>query len=119
MTRVSMNPDDIRADLAARLSSLLQRSSRIQAHERELDREVPTDSEDRAQYREDDEVVDRLDDMTRSEIAAIRATLVRLDEGTFGTCGDCGSAIGSRRLEAALTSPWCARCAPRHETAPA
>ena len=119
MTRAPMNTDDIRATLEARLAVLLERATRIEAHEREIGREVPSDSEDRAQYREDDEVVERLGDMTASEIAEIRASLQRLEDGTYGKCGDCGAAIERSRLRAVMTSPWCGDCARRREASPA
>jgi len=33
--------------------------------------------------------------------------LARIDDGTFGTCQDCGRPIGADRIEAL---PWAARC---------
>ena len=108
--------DRVRAGLSARLAELLDRAARIEAHERETDREVPSDWPDRAQYREDDEVVAKLDGMTRDEVAEIREALGRLDAGTYGTCTRCGGRIAPERLEALPSSPWCAACAQQAET---
>lgn len=40
-------------------------------------------------------------------IGEVDAALGRIADGTYGTCVDCGSAIGAQRLAA---MPWAARC---------
>ena len=40
-------------------------------------------------------------------LAAIDASLTRIDDGTYGVCGACGQPIGQERLEAL---PWTTRC---------
>jgi DnaK suppressor protein len=40
-------------------------------------------------------------------IGEVDRALEKLDEGTYGTCDDCGREIGPERLEAA---PWAALC---------
>ncbi len=40
----------------------------------------------------------------------LEAALVRLDEGTYGLCFQCGDAIGRDRLEADPGAPFCAPC---------
>jgi DnaK suppressor protein len=37
----------------------------------------------------------------------VERALEKLDEGTYGSCDVCGSAIGAERLEAI---PWAVRC---------
>ena len=106
-----MNPAAARAVLTDKLTQLRSRACRIDAHLHETDRDVPTDSEDLAQYREDDEVVDALDDMTRDEIARVEGALARLLAGTWGTCGRCKARIEDARLEAVPTAVTCAACA--------
>ena len=101
----------VRAELERRLAELLERSSRIGDHQQEREREVPKDWEDLAQYRENDEVVAALDDMSRAEITRLRATLVRMDAGTWGTCTRCAEPIEETRLAAVPTAPICAACA--------
>ena len=101
----------VRSDLERRLEELLARSERIDAHQHETGREVPKDWEELAQYRENDEVVEALDDMSRNEILRIRAALQRMDAGTWGTCTRCGEPIEETRLEAVPTAPICAACA--------
>jgi DnaK suppressor protein len=48
-----------------------------------------------------------LRDRSRAELQRIDAALVRLDDGTYGTCERCGQPIAPERLEAI---PWAATC---------
>lgn len=41
------------------------------------------------------------------QLGAIEAAIVRMDEGTYGTCEGCGRPIALERLE---VIPWAARC---------
>ena len=75
------------------------------------ERDLPQDSEDRAQLTEHDEVRDDLDQRARAEIAAIRTALSRMDEGTWTTCSACGDDIDRRRLEVIPTTTLCRDCA--------
>ena len=40
----------------------------------------------------------------------VEAALLRLDAGTFGSCGNCGKAIGDKRLEAMPSAIYCIDC---------
>jgi len=47
----------------------------------------------------------------RSElIRNIHTALRRIEDGTFGTCTNCGEAIGRNRLVAVPWTPFCIRC---------
>lgn len=50
--------------------------------------------------------VDRESNLLRQ----VRAALLRVQNGSFGTCIDCESAIGPKRLAAMLWAPRCIRC---------
>lgn len=41
------------------------------------------------------------------ELSEVEVALARLDEGTYGTCHICGSAIDDERLEAEPTATTC------------
>ena len=41
---------------------------------------------------------------------SVTAALLRIQDGTFGTCVHCDSEIGRRRLEAVPWTPLCIRC---------
>jgi RNA polymerase-binding transcription factor DksA len=43
----------------------------------------------------------------------IEAALVRLEQGTYGRCEQCGSAVAAERLEILPYTRYCARCQPR------
>ncbi|OUS06139.1 hypothetical protein A9Q96_10275 [Rhodobacterales bacterium 52_120_T64] len=45
------------------------------------------------------------------EIHAIKNALLRLEEGEYGYCEDCGEDIPAKRLELAPTSVRCVNCA--------
>jgi DnaK suppressor protein len=40
----------------------------------------------------------------------VAMALVRIEEGTFGTCVHCGTDIARRRLDAVPWTPFCIRC---------
>ena len=48
-----------------------------------------------------------LRERAENQLAQVEAALARLDDGTFGTCRNCGKPIGAERLEAL---PWAALC---------
>lgn len=56
-------------------------------------------------------VDDRERQRLQERVAAIESALLRLDEGTWGTCSDCGSKIASARMEALPTATMCVACA--------
>jgi DnaK suppressor protein len=89
------------AELRLRLSSL--KSDVTQPHS--------GDSAERAQERENDEVVDVIGNQTATSIRAILAALERIENGTYGTCGNCGEAIGGARLTAMPEATRCLNCA--------
>ena len=96
--------DRMRAHLNARITQLTAEAKEIDAELREPD---STDAEDRAIEQEGDEVLERLGQSAQREIAAIRAALMRIEAGTYGSCTVCGEPIGEKRLEAV---PYAARC---------
>jgi len=46
-----------------------------------------------------------------TERSRLRAALVRLDEGEYGYCEDCGEAIAEGRLKLDLAATRCVECA--------
>jgi DnaK suppressor protein len=47
----------------------------------------------------------------RGILEDINAALQRIDNGTFGTCTECGTTISEERLKAIPYAPLCVRCA--------
>lgn len=48
-----------------------------------------------------------LRERNEAHLADVEAALVRLDDGSYGTCTNCGRAVAQERLEAL---PWAALC---------
>jgi DnaK suppressor protein len=51
----------------------------------------------------------------RQELEAIEEALIRLDNGSYGLCEDCGQSIEPRRLEIIPEAPLCRNCASQRE----
>ncbi|MCP4872611.1 MAG: TraR/DksA family transcriptional regulator [Proteobacteria bacterium] len=103
--------DAIRAHLLRQTDELATRVDVIESHLRGVDRDAPNDWKDRAQFLENDEVLEALEDHDRAELLQIRAALGRLDAGTYGSCASCGGDIAKRRLEALPIATKCIACA--------
>jgi DnaK suppressor protein len=66
-----------------------------------------------------EEIVGRLSQY-RSHLRLVEVALEAIRSGTFGSCGDCGGAIGTRRLQAVPWTSYCIQCQERLEkTGPA
>ncbi len=103
-----MDTNEIRQTLEDKLKTLVARVSKIQSHLRDPG---PSDSQELVTARENDEVLERLDESERAEIDDIRAALGRLDAGTYGVCVSCGEGIPEKRLEAVPYTSRCVGCA--------
>lgn len=94
--------------LRARLDDLMDR---LETVELQLDEPADPDSEERAQEREDDEVLESLGTSGLAEIRMIQAALHRIEDGSFGICVACGDEISPERLDAVPHAPRCRDCA--------
>ena len=52
-------------------------------------------------------------------LADVREALERIENGTYGTCRECGEEIPAGRLQAIPATPWCVECATMKERMPA
>ncbi|MBX3413695.1 MAG: TraR/DksA C4-type zinc finger protein [Pirellulales bacterium] len=48
-------------------------------------------------------------------LAAIEAALERVEDGTYGTCEECGATVPKLRLNAIPYTPFCIKCAQQME----
>ena len=99
---------DIREQLEKRLADLLERAEVI---EDDLRHPLDADSSEQAIDLADDEALEGVDDVLRQEIAQIRMALLRIENGTYGTCSQCGKTIARKRLEAQPVATRCVDCA--------
>jgi RNA polymerase-binding protein DksA len=104
MTRYS----DIAETLNARMADLLKRAELI---EDDLRHPLVADFSDQAIDLADDEALEGVDDVLREEIAQIRNALMRIANGTYGTCANCGAEIARERLIARPVATRCIACA--------
>lgn len=111
MLNETKNPDVIRKRLLARQAELTVRSARLHADQRRDADPLSADAPDRAIQRENDEVVDSLDDAVASELKAIDQAIAKLDAGRYGVCTSCGHEIGAKRLKAVPYADQCQSCA--------
>ncbi|WP_211210707.1 TraR/DksA family transcriptional regulator [Hahella ganghwensis] len=103
-----MDTDQIEKDLNTRLVEL---EARLEKIKQDATREHSSDSAEKAQERENDEVLDQLGNETQVSIQRIKAALQRIAEGTYGICDHCGEDIQPGRLEIMPESTRCVNCA--------
>lgn len=98
-----------------RKAMLLERLDRLDRQIHEIEEELEGHSErdwsELAQVREGDEVLERQGTAGQAEMAAIRAALRRIEEGSYGVCVRCGDDIAVERLDLLPHTPLCAACA--------
>ncbi len=102
---------DIAARKARLVEKLNQMNVRLAQVEDALDDPMPKDSEDAAQEREDDEVLEEVGHAAAREKAMIVAALERIVAGEYGACAQCGDEISEARLDVLPYTPVCAKCA--------
>lgn len=100
--------DELKGALEARLAELRARSREIRD---ELRSELDPDFSEQAVDLADDEALAGVDEVLREEIAETRQALLRIENGTYGTCASCGNAISENRLKALPTATRCINCA--------
>lgn len=100
--------EELANTLKARLAELIDRAEIV---EDDLRHPLDADFSEQAVDLADDEALAGLDDVLRQEIAATRAALARIEDGSYGICASCGKPIGENRLKALPTATLCIDCA--------
>ncbi|MGP6089633.1 TraR/DksA family transcriptional regulator [Antarctobacter jejuensis] len=99
----------------ARKLALLERlralGVRLEDIEDELEAPHSKDWDEMAVEREGEEVLERLGESGKAEIARIRAALQRMARGEYGICTRCGDEISDERLTVLPETPLCKTCA--------
>ena len=109
-----MNPDtatEIQQRLQARKTELAERLNRIRRDRMHVDAPLSPDFAEQAVQCENDEVLDRLEASTQSDLAQTHHALVRLTDGYYGVCEVCSYPIEPERLAAVPQATGCAPCA--------
>jgi DnaK suppressor protein len=78
--------------------------------EEETTEEATQDIADKAVSSYTREFLYSLSDADRNTLMQIDQALGRIEEGTFGTCVNCGSPMAEKRLNAVPWTPYCIDC---------
>ena len=91
-------------------------SKRIDTIDRDIRHEGMTaDWSEQASEREDDEVLESLGNSSEQELAMIKFALLRIDEGSYFQCAECGADIPEARLDLLPYTAHCVACAEKIE----
>jgi DnaK suppressor protein len=102
------NYAEIAGKLRARLAELQTRSDVI---EDDLRGPLDADFSEQAIDLADDETLEGVDEVLRAEARQIVFALQRIENGTYGTCANCGKEITAKRLAVHPIATRCAACA--------
>lgn len=106
-------------------SELLKQKQQLETNLKEIEEEDPAVSASLAESSEpgtDSYVADAhgksiaLEDSLKENLAAIKATLSRIDDGSYGKCANCGKQIEEDRLLAIPTAGLCLSCSKKKPT---
>ncbi len=98
----------LRAQLRTRSEQV--RESQQNALEMKAADDGPKDSVDMSLQDVNQEIALRLGERESKMVADTDQALMRIEEGSYGTCARCGKEISERRLEALPTARFCAAC---------
>ncbi|MEX2449432.1 MAG: TraR/DksA C4-type zinc finger protein [Rhodospirillales bacterium] len=105
---MTLDTDAIKKDLEAKLKALIEKADELEGSLREP---VSQDSEEQAMEMEGDQVTEGLERAALHEIDGIKATLARIEDGSYGICTKCDEPIPEPRLKAYPTAALCVNCA--------
>lgn len=97
---------DIKAELEAERGDLLARIDELTVGG-EVDLDFDDDFADRGLVASEQGENHTLADALEAQLHVVEAALARIEDGSYGTCAVCGSAISPERLEAMPASVRC------------
>jgi len=91
-------------------------SGRIDAIDRDIRHEgMSADWSEQASERENDGVLESLGNSSEQELSMIKFALMRIDEGNYFSCNECGDDIPLARLDLLPYTALCVNCAEKIE----
>lgn len=114
---MAMRPEKLelfRVMLTQKIAELLEDAGKT-VSEMTVSKENFPDPNDRASLEADRNFELRIRDRERKLIAKMQEAIRRIDDGTFGTCDDCGGLISEKRLLARPVTTQCIDCKTKHE----
>ena len=94
----------LRQDLTRRVDAISK-----DLHHEEV--EIEKDFAEQATQLENDEVLNSLNDEAKVTVMQIDKALLRIKDGTFGACTECGTEINEHRLDVVPYAEFCIECA--------
>ena len=108
-----MNTNHYRQILLDRKKEL---SGRIDSIDRNIRHEgMSADWSEQASERENDEVLESLGNSSEQELSMIKFALMRIEDGTYFQCAECGADIPPARLDLLPYTAHCVDCAEKIE----
>jgi DnaK suppressor protein len=95
--------------------AVLSSARKTLAEEATFDTDDLPDEIDLASSEYQQSMVFRMRDREKYLLEKIQKALERIDDGTFGTCEQCGDEISAKRLEARPVTTLCIRCKEEQE----
>jgi DnaK suppressor protein len=112
-----LNLEQIQTELTHRLAELSERRDRVARHTRHRDEPLPPDFADQAVELGNAGTLIALDAELNREIRQIEQALRRIEDGTYGSCARCATAISAARLQALPDASLCIDCASAMDSA--
>lgn len=103
--------ETVRRKLQAQKQELLERAAKVHADIIRSSGPLDKDFAEQVVQMENDAVLAGIGEATAAELAQINRALVQLDQGTYGSCSNCGQPIDQRRMQALPYSDRCISCA--------
>lgn len=100
-----------KSELETLRAELKARQAKYEAHQHRQDGALDQDFEEQAVQTQNDEVVNSLEEETRTELGRIEHALERLANGQGDKCEQCGENINPRRLQVLPYTTRCVKCA--------
>jgi DnaK suppressor protein len=102
--------EEFRHLLNEQLQSLVGESKDLVSGMHEAAKDTFADPTDRALLESNRNFNLRISDRERKLITKVQEAIRRVDDGTFGTCEECGDDIGAARLRARPVTTLCIDC---------
>ena len=91
-------------------------SGRIDSIDRDIRHEgMSADWSEQASERENDEVLESLGNSSEQDLSMIKFAIMRIDEGNYFRCAECGDNIPLARLDLLPFTAHCVNCAEKIE----
>jgi len=110
-----MNTDPYRKKLLEKEQELIGEIARLDQDARQSQQSEVQDYSDQATADEEKSTALEESNIERATLQLVRDAIKRIDDGTYGTCVDCGRQIAESRLEAVPWTPYCRTDQEKHD----